>query len=277
MKTKIYNYAIVTKSLLILLTATLTVFSSCKKEDGTEPEAAPEIPPETSMVMNFSDFNNVDTTAYKSSVTYQHWGRAAAHVLVWNTVLTVTLAVPVASFRESFKHTPVYDPDINSWVWSYNFVAAGDIHLAELHGTVTPNGVEWNMYISRDGHYSDFLWYSGTSDAGNESGSWVLNTNPDNPNSFLLIEWNRDIVNGNYDIKYTNIATSNPNNGSYIFYGKTSDLMDATYNIYNSSEINFVRINWSRAYIFGQIKDPFFFEDEEFHCWDETRMDSECQ
>lgn len=53
MKTKIYNYAIVTKSLLILLTATLTVFSSCKKEDGTEPEAAPEIPPETSMVMNF--------------------------------------------------------------------------------------------------------------------------------------------------------------------------------------------------------------------------------
>ena len=277
MKTKTYNYAIATKLPVILVAVILIVFSSCNKEESPEPEAAPNIPPESTMIMNFSDFKNVDTTAFKSSLSYQHWGRAATHVLVWNTVLTITLAVPVASFRESFKHEAVYNPDINAWVWSYNFIAGGDIHLAELHGSVSATGIQWNMYISRDGHYSDFLWYSGTSDLDNESGNWVLNNNPDTANSFLLIEWTRDLSTGNFDIKYTNIAAQNPNNGSFIYYAKTSDLMDASYNIYNSSEINYVKINWSRTNIFGQIKDPFFFEDSDFHCWDEMRQDTDCE
>lgn len=276
MKKRNFDYTIVTKNTSILLLMVFIATSGCKKEDTSEPEKAPALPPESTMIMNFSDFTNVDTTAYKSVESYQNWGRAASHVLVWNTVLTVTLAIPVASFREAFKHQAVYDPGLNAWVWSYNFTAGGDVHLAELHGISMPDGVQWEMYITKDSGYTDFLWYSGTSDAANESGTWILNANPDNPNPFLLIEWNRNLTNGNFDIKYTNIAAQNPNNGSYILYGKTSELMDAFYTIYNSSEINFVKINWSRASIFGQIKDPAFFEDDFFHCWDETRMDANC-
>ena len=43
-----------------------------------------------------------------------NWSYAALNVGFWNIVGVVGLAVPVASFVESFKHSPVQQPD-NSW------------------------------------------------------------------------------------------------------------------------------------------------------------------
>ena len=83
------------------------------------------------------------------------------------------LAIPVASFVESVKQTPVKQPD-NSWVWTYSITVQGVTYTAELHGKYIDSGVRWDMYITRQDEYTDFLWYYGESDIDNTRGYWVL-------------------------------------------------------------------------------------------------------
>lgn len=267
-----------TRYLLGILFVIALVFSSCTKDEDAAPEPAPELPPEASFVMNFTDFTEADTTAYKSSDSYQNWGYSAANVLVWNVVLTVTLAVPVASFYEAFNHEGVFDPATDSWVWSYNFVANGVAHLAELHASLVDDGVKWEMYISKNNHYTDFLWYSGVSNLSNTNGYWELNKTPQTPSDFLYIEWNRDPVNGTADIKYTNIIQGNADNGSYIYYGVNEQLpYNRFYDIYSSSKDNITNIEWHNVNVEGRVRDELHFGHFDWNCWDANLLDTDCE
>lgn len=260
----------------LFFVATL-IFSSCEKAETTVPETAPELPPKSTLVMDFSDFTETDTTYYKSSMSHMHWGRAVTHVLAWNTVITFTLAIPVISFQEAFKHQGIYDPNTGSWVWSYNFFAGGVMHLAELHGSLVEEGVKWEMFISKNNQYTDFLWYSGIANLTNTSGYWELNQNPSNPNEFLYIEWEKDLSDETAEIKYTNVIPGNPGNGSYIYYSVNNDLdYNAYYDIYGSQEDNLINIQWHKTNGNGRIIDEVFFDDTDWRCWDENLLDVSC-
>ncbi len=258
-------------------------------EDSTEPDTveAPEIPPISTFVLDTAAFPDTSSVGARHPITpieaavareartmsYQNWGWAALNVAVWNTIITVTLAVPVAAFVESFNHDPEQQPD-GSWVWVYEFSIVQVNYSAELHGELDATGVQWDMYISKEGGYSDFLWYSGHSDYLVTEGWWTLNKDPEQPVPFMGIQWHRAQDGSTGDIKYTNIEPGGAGNGGYIHYGITTSLYDAFYDIYRVEDDAHTDIEWSRSTWEGRVMDPAHFGDAEWHYWDSNLEDT---
>lgn len=275
----------ISMSTLVPFVAWILLLTGCGSEEvaGSGPEP-PDIPPVSTFVMDFSDFTEStsltqpsgDGAAVWLGAAKENWTFASLNVLVWNTVLTVGLAVPTASFIAAFGKTPVLHTD-STWVWSYNFFANDVLHLAELHGRVDGNQVTWSMYISKQDAFTDFLWYTGISDLDVTEGSWTLYDNPDNPTPLLGITWHRNPDEGTCDITYTNIVPEGPENGGYISYGITGNTpYDAFYDIYNKGADNHTDIEWNLTTKEGRVRDPLHFGDSEWHCWDTALEDVDC-
>ena len=259
---------------LILIAAILLGIQSCNKDNN---EPAPQIPPVSTFLMDFEGFQDDDTTGIRGIETCKNWWWAATHVKVWNTLIKVGLAIPVASFVESFNHEAVYDPESGTWTWSYNFWVHGIAHKAELNASLVTEGIMWEMFISKDGEYSNFLWYYGISGTGGTDGYWQLYNNPTDNQPLLLITWNRDPVNGTADIKYENIVPGGAENGGYIFYGITNNTpYNAFYDIFNKGQDNMINIQWHLPNLEGQVKDALHFGDEGWHCWNNLLQDTSC-
>ena len=272
------------KMIFILVVFTSIIFFSCSNEEPITPaEQSPDIPPQSTFIMDFSEFP--DTTSpvlfgkIHSPDTLQrtNWRWAASHISFWNTILTITLAVPVAAFAEAFNHQPVQQPD-GSWLWSYSVFVGGAVHTAKLYGKAVGNGVEWRMLLTKQGFYEDFEWYTGFSNLPLTEGNWTLNKDPNDPVPFLYIGWHRDAQQNTADIKYTNIVPQAPANGSYIFYGKTNDdLYNRFYDLFGQEENRIIDIEWNYENLFGRVMDPLHFGDPDWHCWNEQLFNIDCQ
>lgn len=251
--------------------------------DDEPKEEPPEIPPASSFLMDFSDFTPETAAGMPGqdsrapAFTANNWQWAAGNVLVWNTIITIGLAVPVAAFAEALHHEPVHQTD-GTWVWAYNFYVGGVLHLAELHGRVESNAVYWEMYISKQGYFEDFLWYTGESDLAATEGTWTLYASPETPTALIGILWHRNPTEQTADIKYTNIVPGGPENGGYIFFGQPdSSPYEALYEIYNKGLDNYTKIEWNRPARAGRVSDPLHFDDDgAWHCWDDGRQDIGC-
>lgn len=245
----------------------------CEKEEQNK---APELPPESSFIIDFSDFED-ETKNLVIDDTYQNFGLAVLHVSLWNTIITLHLAVPIAAYREAFNHEPVEQAD-GSWLWTYTMQAGLANYTANLYGKTEGVNINWEMYISKSGPgaFDDFLWYSGESHMAGTEGTWTLYKAPAEAVPYVGIEWHNNL-DGTFDITYTNIIPNGPENGGYISHGITKDLpYNAFYEIFNKGQNNLVEINWSRLTKAGHIKDPKFYNDDEFHCWDEAGIDISC-
>jgi len=256
------------KSIFLTLILISLVFTSCKKN-----KVAPELPPQSAFVADFSDFTGSKALTDSTMV---NWTHSAGNVIVWNVIITVGLAVPVASYVEAVKnHTAEYQGD-NTWLWSYSFNAGQNTFTAELYGVLKSETVEWEMYITKSGEYTHFLWYSGVSNLDRMHGTWTLYNKPSDPTELLGIEWNRS-TDSTGNIKYTNIVPGGAENGGYIFYGNDSSSdLNAYYNIYNKGQDNLTQIEWSQPNQNGRVKDMNKFGDDAWHCWDETHHDIDC-
>ncbi len=275
-----------TRTLLALVICVLcVVFLLAGCGASTPPpidEQPPDIPPASTFVMDFSDFQVESADGMRVSSTTaggfvgDTWLYAAGNVAVWNSVVVVTMAVPVAAFLESFNHVPVRQPD-GSWEWSYSFGAPGGTYTARLRGDIIHGDVEWSMYISRQGAFSDVLWYTGVSDLPASEGSWTLNYDPDDPAPFIQIDWTRSLDTDARSTQYTNIDSESPSYGGYILATITdNEPFDASYQIYNQNADNLTEIEWSRGTYDGRVKDPAHFEGSDWHCWDETAQNIDC-
>ncbi len=283
---------------LLILALLATFVTGCKGTETNEPTTAPSIPPLSSFVIDFDDFYseaNVTPTSGNaaslvqlasftsggsdsySSPQYaigskQNWQFAAFNVGVWSSIIVVGLAVPVAAFAESFNHIPQQQADY-SWIWSYNVSLLGIVYTAELHGKFIDNGVRWDMYISKQGEYADFLWYYGESDLPATEGFWILKHNPSDPTDFIQIDWGRDLAEGTHDIRYTNIVPGGAENGGYIWHGLTTEPFDRFFNLFNKGQNNHTYIEWNSTTKAGRVKDAKHFGDNEWHYWDSNHMD----
>lgn len=254
---------------IVLLLILALPFASCKKEEKT----APTLPPQSGFVMDNSDFQDGKKSG---ELTFGNWGWAALNVAVWNTILTVNLAVPVASFKEAMNHTPVYDGDTQSWVWSYTVEVGQVTYLAELYGKYVSEGVRWDMYISKEGSYTDFQWYYGISNTAASSGYWMLKHSPEMNKDFIKITWNKtsDQV---ADIKYENVLDGTAEEGTYIMQKIfVADDFNASYDIYNATNSNLTEILWHRTNKNGKVKDPAHFGNSLWQCWDANHFDTVC-
>ncbi len=267
------NISGITRILLSLIVLLLVVTTSCQKE---ETEKAPVLPPESSFVMDFSDFMNTKTVSTQN--TQINRTLAVAHVAVWNTVIFVNLAVPVATFTEAFNHEPQFQGN-GSWKWSYSVNVGVNQYTADLVGTISGANVNWEMFVSKSGNngFSNFLWYTGESSLDGKSGTWTLNREQSNPSPYIGIEWYKN-SDEDFGITYTNIIPSDSENGGYISHGRDNNLdLNAFYEIFNKGQNNLVEIKWDVTSKEGKIKDPKFYGNDQFHCWATNGFDVVCE
>jgi hypothetical protein len=254
---------------MIFLFLGIGIFS-CK---DNEPEA-PILPPQSAFVADFSDFNSSGKIFVKE--TFDSWAFSAVNVTVWSVIVNVGLAVPVASYVEAVKnHDPLYQSD-NTWLWTYDFNVGLATYTAKLFGTIDGENVIWEMYISKTGDFTDFLWYKGTCDINATQGTWILYNNPDDATELLEITWNNN-TDGTGNIKYMNVVPGGPENGGYIAYG--NDLegdFNAWYDIYNKGLDNLTKIEWNIETKNGRVSDFDHFADDAWHCWNESLYDYDC-
>jgi hypothetical protein len=184
--------------------------------------------------------------------------------------------VPVAAFRASFHNIPLQQDD-GSWLWSYSVNFGGSIYTAELLAKFITEGVRWEMRITKEGEYEDFLWYYGECDLPATEGFWILKQSPSVPNDLVRINWSRNISAGTHAIRYTNIVPDGPENGGYIDTQYTKGVpYDHIWDMYNKGEDNHTYIEWSSTTKEGRIKDFNHFGDDDWHCWDSDRMNITC-
>ena len=291
---------LVTIQMFLSLVLIILLCAGCASSTNNSKTAKPpEIPPQSTFVMDFSDFVQ-SKSSYNPSQTStillasfspergrvittpnalgdrSNWVFAALNVGFWNLTGFVGLAIPVTAFVESIKQTPVKQPD-GSWIWTYSITVQGITYTAELHGKYIDSSVRWDMYIAKENEYTDFLWYYGESNLGSTQGYWVLKDKPSNPNDLLRIDWHRDPANETGDIKYTNIVPGGAENGGYISFAvtKTQDFNRA-YIIYNKGKNETTSIEWSSTTKAGHVKDSLHFGDSNWHCWDSSLNNTTC-
>jgi hypothetical protein len=253
------------------------IATACSDTNAPEGQA-PALPPQSSFVIDFSDFTSPGRAAAPAVQTTPaagtYWTRSAAVVGVWNLILTATLAPPVAAFLASFSHQPVYTE--GAWTWSYSFAVLGVPHSARLEARFVSAGVQWDMYISKAGEYTDFHWFTGVSNVSGTAGTWALSMGPANPTAFIDIVWNR-VPSEAYDIRYTNVAAGTSEYGSYITYGVTGlTPYDAFYDLYGAQADNLTEIEWNRTTKEGRTRDPAYFLDSDWRCWASNLDNTTC-
>jgi len=266
--------------LTVIIAISIALIAVNCKKDKKKDATPPTLPPPSSMVMDYSDFSSssIKNLNNSDSVTSKNHDWAAVNVGFWNLILTITFAVPVASFYESFNHQCVQESD-NLWSWTYSFVTQNITYTARLTAMYIQNNqqVQWDMYITKDKVYTNFHWYTGFSAISGLEGGWTLNESPSNPNPFIGIDWHRNTTTGASDIKYTNVVPNGTENGGYIYYAVTpGNSLDANYDIYNKGQNNLINIEWNRTSKNGHIKDAKHFLDSNWHCWDSIFADCTC-
>ena len=253
--------------------------------DGDGNDQPPNVPAASTMVIDFGGFAEADVDQDDSSGKQQtsaqmipggNWLFAAANVAIWNSILTITLVVPVAAFAESFNHEPTFQGG-GAWTWSYDVEVAGVTYTAALTGTLTADGVDWSMLVSQEGGFTDVEWFTGQSNFDATEGTWTLNRDPNNPRTFIQIDWTRDQTPGFSDIRFTNIEDGSQDNGSFIYATETDGAaLDITYSIFNVRQDNTTDIEWSRDNLEGRVRDLNQFGDDAFRCWDQDLQNVDC-
>lgn len=263
-----------TKSLMLTILIALQAisFNSCNKDDNQN-ITPPALPPIESMSLPMSGFTV--KSANNNQQSYTWFAVSAITVGVWNSVIGVTLAVPVLSFTEAINHERI-QVNNNLWRWSYNVTALSDVYTAELEASLNGELVIWEMYISKTGagSFSRFKWFTGISMPDGTNGSWVIYKSPTENNEMYEIVWNKNLKAGTSDITYTNVLDDDINKGSYIKYEKTTaSPYNVLYTIYGNTEIKTVTIKWSSLTTAGSITINKNGVIDGPHCWDSTKSD----
>lgn len=246
---------------------------SCKK-DASE---APLLPPKSSMSADFSNFQESGKTDSSSIDTtkFDHWGRAAIQVTVWNIIIGLNMALPVAAFNEAHNQTPEYVSKKEGWLWSFSVTEASGTYTCNLYGKFVGESIEWRMLISKAGSFTDVEWYTGISKTDGTGGSWSVNKNAFNVTKYLDIAWTK--VNSDVDVKFTLVEAGVPENGSYINYKEQpSASFDRAYDIYLAKENQTVNLLWNKDTKDGKAKDPAHYGDNDYRCWDAALQNTVC-
>jgi hypothetical protein len=278
---KRFRYETLVK-IVVLITGIAFLLLHCEKSTDPE-EEAPVIPPISTFVMDFESFPSDTTIAMLKNIqaeqlllSHNNWLWAFGNVAYWTGGLVLGLVIPVAAFSATIGQVPVPQPD-GSWIWTFSFTSGLITYTAKLQARIVTEGTQWDMYISKQGFYTDFLWYTGTANFLLTEGTWTVYKSPTNQVEFVGIQWHRNLQDSTADIKYTNIEVGNPGYGGYIFYGTTTDtLFNAFYNILNNVNDNITEIQWHRTNINGRIADSLHFGDTDWHCWDDMLNDVDC-
>ncbi len=281
------------KKLILFIMGSLLmipVYFGCEKTEDTPPK----LPPYESMMVDFSKFkvqtksaSDMDDPGFiKGYQTSANWQFAAGTVLFWNTLLTVTLAIPVTSFYASFNQKPEYLGKAK-WEWKYDVSTLSGTYSARLTGEIRSSDIKWEMNLSKSGDngFPEFKWFEGTSKLDGSGGQWILYHSNIYQEQVLQIDWEKSGQTVG-QVQYTYVRSLNDNrvtdlfNGSYLIFGLQSNYFDAYYTVhsynFNSQQFNDTYIEWSTTLYYGHVKAYHRFQDNNWHCWDNHGVDITC-
>jgi hypothetical protein len=264
-------------TLILILAAGLSTM--CKKDKGNPPV----LPPAESMTIDFSNFTSgvksADFLSVPKGTEDSNFQFAAGVALFWKSIIYTTLIIPVTSFKLAVDQTPVY-LDTKTWQWSYNVTVASVAYKVKLTGVIGSTDVKWKMLVTKDGAFTDFLWFDGTSKLDGTGGQWILYQSPQAPGAIVQIDWTKSGTTMG-SVKYTYIKTADSFKDSYIEYGLTSAALNAYYTVryYNSillrlSEV--VNIEWNTTAHNGRMKCTDYLGDTKWYCWDTNKINVTC-
>jgi hypothetical protein len=266
-------------TLMLLAVLMVSLLTGCKKKKGDPPV----LPPEESFVIDFSNFESgksVEYTSFEKGVENSNWEFVVLVSGYFRTVIATTLIVPVAAFNVAVDQTPSWLEE-KTWEWNYSVTVASSTYHARLVGQIRTSDVLWQMYISQDGGFAEFLWFEGTTTIDGTGtptgGTWTLNESPTVQQPLLQIDWTKTGTSLG-TIKYTFLKTGSFKD-SYIEYGKTSGTTyDSYYNInyYNGTAFAEMDVEWSSTGYNGRVMCPLWFGDSEWHCWNSNLANITC-
>lgn len=266
-------------SFLLAVAFSFLMFQSCvKDQEGVfNAKKAPKLPSTELFTMQFDDFSQQrkDGLNGRSVDNFLH---SATNVLVWNTVVAVHLYIPVAALKEAFRHQAVYQGN-GVWMWSYEVKDdQNKIYIVKLNGELLLNDeVKWDMYVSQIGGFSNIHWFTGVTGKNNTYAHWTLNFDPANPKPFIKIDYSKSA--NSASIRYTIAIPDTPQTGGYIEFREgavTGTEFDRSYDVFAADLNNLLQINWNSTYKNGRVKDAKKYNDNEWHCWDRSLQDVDC-
>ena len=266
-------------SFVLALAFSILMIQSCMKDQGgiNNPKNPPELPAAESFIMLFDDFSEQRSGGLddRSVDNYLH---AAINVLVWNTVVTTNLYIPVAAFKGALKHKADYQGN-GVWMWSYDVTDDQNVtYIIKLYGELLVNDeVKWDMYVSQIGGFSNMHWFTGITGKNNSYANWTLNFDPIDPKPFIKIDYSKS--SGSALIRYTNAIPNTPQNGGYIEYREAAisgTEFDRAYDVFAAELNNLLQINWNSQLKNGRVKDAKKFNDNEWHCWNRYLQNVDC-
>ena len=265
------------KSLLTCLLAGY-LFSCSEDTNEVAQETAPTIPPVSTFAMDLSAFPSDDASNGRTAEAKWNYGHAALSFGFWHTVTAAQLVVPVAAFRASFNHQAEYLADEQRWQWKYQVPVGQDAYEAKLYAKLAADQVEWEMNLSKEDVYEDFVWYTGISKFDGSGGSWTVHTDPEgSPRAALQIDWMKE---GEEvaELQYTSIDESSDYHDSYIKVGVSESAdFNTYYQVFNSKEGNLLKIEYNTETKAGRVADAKRFEDDAWHCWNANFEDTTCE
>ena len=261
-------------SIILIIGLILTGLSGCVEnnvESDVDSEAL-ELPPQSSMSMDFSDFGG-GKMAPGMVPAGKNFKAAAGRVILLDIIVIAVLAAPVGLFKSATTTVPMRQPG-GSWLWDYDVDFLGQTYEANLTGSLEGFKTVWSMSVtnpSRRIPLDDFEWYYGEAALNNKSGSWHFfdPATPDDGNEVATIEWSVKGINKG-TIVYTNTNERGPNFGDTLSY--TVDGTTATILFYDASKNLEADIDWDLFTVEGSIKVPDYNGGERAY-WDADQQD----
>lgn len=242
--------------LMSFLAAGAFIFSGCKKEE----DDGLTLPPSSTMDMDFS-FTQKKSAFIVDDTSYYRLARAV--VSYWSVKAVIHTALPVYAFKKAIENKPVYDSELNTYTWTYQFTVASNTYEAELTGEIIDDvndSVDWEMNITRVNGDAIFKYFEGRSAVDRSGGWWILYY--PQMGETLKINWTYESDDVG-TLKYINVIAGDENKGGYIEFGKhAGTTYDRYFNIHiinnaNSPSMNgkTYTIDWSSTNHNGKIAD----------------------
>jgi len=261
-------------------------------EDIMDTSGAPALPPDESMTVDLSAFNDgqalvpeipVAGDAVHQSpgnvalVAGDNYTNAAARALTINAAIASALAFPAGLFSLAKDTAPVKQSD-GSWVWSYSMTY--DVFAVDSMLIGVPDGDKtyWTMMVAVDNPIlpiTDFVWYTGMSTESNTSGSWKFNDMyaPTEQLPTVKLDWSVDVLRENADLTIENIDTRSDYLGDVLFYNAKPGIAAMSFeDIYEGETWD---ITWDVETGAGNITVPNYKSGEK-SCWDAQKQDIQC-
>ncbi len=265
---------------VVALIAAHVFMTACDKNpSGPDNKQQPALPPQSSMAMDLSDFNQaLPKGQAETNAPGLNYTTARVTVALINLSVATILSVPTLTFVAALSQQPVLQSD-GKFHWIFTVNDGSKSFKADLAGWVDVPTSEavFEMRISTTGvipALNNFLWYEGRAQLTNKTGYWEIYDalRPASPTKILRIDWQAPDQN-NATLELTAVEQGVPTFGDKVRYNVAGTTRTVQH--FDASANATVTITWDAVTKAGSITAPNYNNGNKA-CWDSQLNDVTC-